>query len=404
MNDDTTFRAAAGAGEEWVHAELRALADKQLLRQARTAAELLGHAAQRPDGGPVLNFSSNDYLGLARHPDVVAAACEAARNWGAGAGASRLVSGTLELHQDLERRLAVHKNYAAALLFGSGFLANLGVVSAIVGPGDTVFADRLVHASLVDAVRLSGAELRRFRHNDSGHLENLLRKEGQTPGRRLVVTESVFSMDGDAAPLPELCAAARAAGALVLVDEAHATGVFGPGGAGLVAMHRLEGDVNLAVGTLSKALGAYGGFVACSGALRELLVNRARPFIYSTALPPPAVGAARAALEWVQAHPDAGRELLARATVFRERLTAAGLDTGVSSSQIVPVMIGDNGQALRVAQCLREQGVLAVAIRPPTVPVGTARIRFSLSLAHSEADLEYAAAVVVRAVREGAVA
>lgn len=367
--------------EQWLEPELEALRQAQRFRRAVT-----------PPAG-LLNFSSNDYLDLAHHPDVVAAAERALRAAGAGATASRLVSGTLPLHEELEARLARLKGYPAALLFGSGYLANLGILGALLGRGDAVFADRLAHASLMDAAVLCRAELQRFRHNDAQHLDELLQKYTGT-GRKLVVTESVFSMDGDVAPLPDIAAVAQKHGALLLVDEAHATGVFGPGGSGLIREHKLEAAVNFSMGTLSKALGGYGGFVACSVAMRALLVNRARAFIYTTAPPPAVTGAALGALDVLGKNPGWGAELLRRAAAFRAQLRSAGFDVMQSASQIIPVQIGDNARALAVAEQLRAAGLLAIAIRPPTVPEGTARLRLSVTRAHSASDLVRAAEII----------
>ncbi|MCX6998629.1 MAG: 8-amino-7-oxononanoate synthase [Kiritimatiellaeota bacterium] len=385
--------------ERWLEDELEKLRQQHLYREARAWPETGGRV--RVDGRALLNFSSNDYLDLAHHPTVLAAAEHALRAGGAGATASRLVVGTLPLHEELEARLARLKGCPAALVFGSGYLANAGTVPALAGRGDTIFADRLAHASLVDAVLLSRAELLRFRHNDVGHLDELLSK-CTGGGRKLVVTESVFSMDGDLAPLPELAAVAGRHGALLLVDEAHATGVFGPGGGGVIRELGLESAVNVSMGTLSKALGGYGGFVAVSARLREWLINRARAFIFSTALPPAMLGAALGALDVLEQQPGAGAELLRRAAAFRQKLQAAGLDTMASASQIIPILVGDNARALALAARLRAQGLLVVAIRPPTVPAGSARLRLSVTLAHTTAELDRAAELIVAAAREEA--
>jgi glycine C-acetyltransferase/8-amino-7-oxononanoate synthase len=367
--------------EQWLEGELAELRQAHRFRRA----------AAPPPG--LLNFSSNDYLNLARHPAVIAAAERALHAAGAGATASRLVSGTSAWHEELEARLARLKGYPAALLFGSGYLANLGILGALVGRDDQVFADRLVHASLMDAAVLSRAELLRFRHNDAQHLDELLQKNSGA-GRKLVVTESLFSMDGDLAPLPELAAVAERHGALLLVDEAHATGVFGPGGSGLIRQQGVESAVNLSMGTVSKALGGYGGFVACSEPMRALLINRARAFIYTTAPPPAALGAALGALDLLEQNPGWGAELLRRAATFRDALRAAGLDVMQSASQIIPIQVGSNARALELAEKLRAAGLLVIAIRPPTVPEGTARLRLSVTLAHSEADLARAAEII----------
>lgn len=345
-----------------------------------------------------VDFSSNDYLGLRKNPDVIRNAVVYLQRFGTGAGASRLLSGSLACHRQLEELLARFKAYPSSLVFGSGYLANCGVIPALVGRGDLVVADRLVHASLVDSSLLSGARLLRFRHNDPEHLDALLNKSGAR--RKLVVTESVFSMDGDVAPLKEVALVAMRHGAMVFVDEAHATGIFGPEGSGLVRAQSICDSVNISMGTLSKALASYGGFVCCSSQMKDFLVNRARTFIYSTAPPPSAVGAAIAALEWLKHNPDAGALLLRRASLFRRRLASAGLNVGAGQSQIVPLIVGENQKALELAARLRDHGLVASAIRPPTVPPGTARIRFSITLEMSAATLEECADIVIKASQD----
>jgi len=381
-------------GETWIADELAARRREEL---ERTLFVLEGSGPRVTVGGRMLlNVSGNDYLGLAHHPHVVARARAYLAQFGAGASASRLVAGTLACHEELEARLARFKGYPAALTFGSGYAANLGLISSLVGRDDRVFIDRLAHASLVDGAVLSRARLQRFRHNDFEHLADLLAK-APAGCRKLVLTESVFSMDGDCAPLRELVAVTERNGALFLVDEAHATGVFGPSGSGCVRAAGLEERVNISMGTLSKALGSQGGFAACSADMRALLINQSRSFVYSTALAPAAVGAALGALDVLEREPDRGARLLARAAGVRDRLKGAGLDTGRSVSQIVPVIIGESGRALRVGRRLREAGFLAVAIRPPTVPAGTARLRLSLSLEHTDAELAALTEAVIAA-------
>ena len=370
--------------DEWMAEELAQLRAGEAMRTLEARPGVGGR--YRVGGQEWLNFASNDYLDLARHPRVLAAAGAAVARWGAGAGASRLVTGTLPIHDELEERLAALKGCPAALVGGSGYAVNLGVIPALVGRGDAVLLDRLAHASLVDGAVLSRASLHRFRHNDPAHLEALLAAL-PAAGRKLVVTESVFSMDGDLAPLPELAAASERHGAMTLVDEAHATGIFGAGGAGRVVESGLSKQITVSMGTLSKALGSFGGFTAGSRILRDWLINRSRPFIYSTALPPSAAGAALGALAVLRDEPGGGAELLRRAAFFKAGLTAAGFPDSGSCSQIVPVLVGDNGRALRLAARLREAGILVVAIRPPTVPEGTARLRFAVTLAHTEAGL-----------------
>ncbi len=378
--------------EAWIEEELAELRQKSLERRLTVFGEAGGKI--KIEGRTFLNFSSNDYLGLARHPEVISASRKYLESHGCGATASRLITGTLTPHDQLERTIATLKGYPRALVFGSGFLANAGVIPALAGRSDHVFADKLVHASIIDGIVLSRANLKRFHHNDPAHLKALL-KQCPATGRKLVVTESVFSMDGDIAPLPEITSTAVEFGAMAMVDEAHATGVFGPGGSGLIREHALEDRVNVSMGTLSKALGGYGGFIACSPALRELLVNRARAFIYTTGLPPAVVGSALGALAVMENAGDLGVELLRRAAIFRKRLQEAGLNTLNSESQIIPVLIGENARTLAVAQRLNSKGILTVAIRPPTVPEGTARLRLSVTLDHSDRDLEWAAREII---------
>jgi 8-amino-7-oxononanoate synthase len=378
--------------EAWISERLYDLSKSHLDRHLQVYPEAGGKI--RIGDRTYLNFSSNDYLNLARHPDVVAKAAEALRAVGCGATASRLVTGTLAWHDELEQELARYKGYPCTLLFGSGFLANVGTIPALMGKNDHIFADKLVHASILDAVTLSRAKLHRFRHNDVEHLEQLLKKNA-TSGRKLVVTESVFSMDGDIAPLHDIAHMAQRHGAMVMVDEAHATGVFGPKGSGLVREWGLEPLVNIALGTLSKAFGGYGGFVTCSKSVRAFLINHARSFIYSTALPPPVVAAALGALQVIEGSSDIGARLVNNAAAFRNHLEEGGLNTGNSASQIIPIMVGENSKTLAISSRLREQGVISVAIRPPTVPQGSARIRLSVTLAHTEEDLERAAEIII---------
>jgi len=391
--------AGARSLKEHVARELARL-DREALRRRTTAWPAAGGAVPLPDGRTLLNLSSNDYLALARDPAVVHRAGEALARWGAGACASRLMSGTLELHEELEARLAALCGAEAALVFSSGFGMNVGLLPALAGRDDVLFLDRLVHASLVDGARLSGATLVRFPHGDAGALARLVER---TPcrGRRVVVCESVYSMDGDVAPLAELAAVARGADAALVVDEAHAVGVFG-GGGGLCRGAGVQADVVL--GTLGKALGSVGGFVACDAALREYLLNRVRSFVFATALPPPSLGAALGALDRLRDEPGLGEALLARARAFHAMLAARGLRLAAPASQILPVHVGGNAEAVALAARLREEGLLVTAVRPPTVPAGTARLRLSVTLAHEPAALEAAADLVGRAARDAGVA
>lgn len=385
--------------ELWVDDALDELRANSLERSLTDYPQVGGKI--RVAGQTLLNFSSNDYLNLSCHPAMVARSRDFLERYGCGATASRLVTGTLAIHRELEQTLACRKGYPQALVFGSGFLTNAGVIPALVGRGDHVFSDQLVHASLIDGIALSKATVHRFQHNDVEHLRSLL-QSCPGSGRKLIVTESLFSMDGDLAPLPEIASLAMDFGAMLMVDEAHATGVFGPAGGGLIRHYGLMQSVNVSMGTLSKALGGYGGFIAGSAALCQLVVNRARAFIYTTGLPPAIIGGALGALQIIQEADTLGTRLLDNAAMFRKRLREAGLDTGNSESQIVPVLIGGNQEVLEVARRLREEGILSVAMRPPTVPPGTARLRLSVTLAHSVEDLQWAADRIVAVVREQA--
>ena len=340
------------------------------------------------EGRQLICFSSNDYLGLAHHPRVVAAAREALDHWGWGAGASRLVSGHTELHRALETRLAAFKRTEAALVCSTGYQANLAAVRGLAGPGDVLLIDKRNHASIVDAARGSGAKLRVFGHRDYGRLEELLGRSAGA-GRRVIVTDSLFSMDGDFADLPRLVELKHRYDALLCVDEAHATGVYGPGGRGLAEMMGVEAEIDVVVGTLSKALGGMGGFVAASAVFIDWLVNRAGAFVYTTALPPAACGAARAALDLVEAEPDRRGRLLSLAASVRSALgDRRGLDLAGSSSPIVPVVVGDAAAAVRLSQALEQASIFVPAIRPPTVPAGSARLRISLSADHTREDVD----------------
>lgn len=382
--------------EGWISAILEEAREQGLERQARVYPACGGKITI--DGREILNFSSNDYLDLVHHPHVIDRARQALEKYGTGAAGSRLVTGTLPIHEELEARLAKEKGYPAALLFGSGYMANAGTIPVLAGRDDVIFADKLVHASMIDACKLSGAKLVRFAHNDFQSLENRLQNFPADGNRRLIITESVFSMDGDIAPLKEIAALAEKHGALLMADEAHSSGTFGPHGAGLIREYGLENSVTVSMGTLSKAFGGYGGFIACSENLRKLLVQSSRAFIFTTAPPPAIIGAALGAMDVFEASPNLGSCLQANAAYFRELLQAGGLDTLQSESQIIPVVIGENEKALAVSQKLRERGIIAAAIRPPTVPAGTARLRLSVTLAHLLDDLEFAAKQIIETV------
>jgi glycine C-acetyltransferase/8-amino-7-oxononanoate synthase len=349
-------------------------------------------------GRPVLLLCSNNYLGLADHPLVREAAAEAAMHWGAGAGASRLISGTMEPHLQLEASLAEFKRYESALLFGSGYLANTGTIAALAGEGEVVFSDELNHASIIDGCRLSRAETFVYRHGDLEHLAWGLRGAGSRAA--LIVSDGVFSMDGDIAPLPGLLDLAGRHGCRLMVDEAHATGAIGPCGRGSVAAAGLSGEVDVVVGTLGKALGAYGAYVCARAETIDFLVNTARPFIFSTAPAPPAVAAATAALELLQSQPKRVERLQANGATLRSALAAEGLEVGRSRTQIVPVEVGEAERTMALCERVLEHGVFAQGIRPPTVPEGSSRLRFTVMASHRTGELEQAAKLVGGAARE----
>jgi glycine C-acetyltransferase/8-amino-7-oxononanoate synthase len=348
------------------------------------------------DGKPVLLLCSNNYLGLADHPRVREAAADAAMRWGVGAGASRLVSGTMTIHRRLEEQLAEFKRSEACLLFGSGYLANIGVIGALAGRGDTIFSDELNHASIIDGCRLSRAQVVVYRHRDVEHLEWSLRRQGGRRGgeRSLIVTDSVFSMDGNVAPLGEIVELAGIHGAQVMVDEAHATGNLGPGGRGAVAQAGLEGEVDALVGTLGKALGSYGAYVCASAEMVRYLINTARPLIFSTAPPPPAVAGALAALNLLQERPHRVQRLRSNARALRRALAAQGFPVSDQDMHIVPLIVGDERDAMRLCQEGIERGVFAQAIRPPTVADGTSRLRLTVMASHTASDLRMAAGIL----------
>jgi 8-amino-7-oxononanoate synthase len=347
------------------------------------------------DGKPVLLLCSNNYLGLADHPRVREAAADAAMRWGVGAGASRLVSGNMTLHRRLEERIAAFKGTQSSVLFGSGYLANLGIVPALARKGEVVFSDELNHASIIDGCRLAAAETFVYRHGDVDHLAWGLRN---ADGRgALIVTDGVFSMDGDVAPLEEIVALARHHDVRVMVDDAHGTGTLGPGGRGAVAEAGLDGEVDVVVGTLGKALGSYGAYAACDHVMARYLVNSARSLIFSTGLPPAAVAAAMAALELLQEQPRRVERLADNADALRDELAREGFDVSGSESQIVPLIVGDADLAMRICEAALEQGVFAQAIRPPTVLEGTSRLRLAVMASHTKAELRDAARTLAQA-------
>jgi len=354
------------------------------------------------DGNPVLLLCSNNYLGLADHPQVRAAAAEAAMRWGVGAGASRLVSGTMTIHRRLEEQLAAFERSPSCLLFGSGYLANIGVITALAGSGDVVFSDELNHASIIDGCRLSRAEIVVYRHRDVEHLEWSMahhRSRRDAEAGRVIVTDAVFSMDGDLAPLMEIVELADACDARLVVDEAHATGTLGPEGRGALAHFGLEGEADVIVGTLGKALGSYGAYVCAERELTRYLINASRPFIFSTAPSPPAVAGALAALELLQHRPHRVERLQANARALRRALAQEGFAVAEDGTHIVPLIVGDARAAMRMCEEAISRGIFAQAIRPPTVPDGTSRLRLAAMASHTASDMRHAAGALAGAAR-----
>ena len=374
---------------------LEQIEDEGLLRRMRMVSGPQGPRVLL-DGRPVLLLCSNNYLGLADHPRVREAAAEAAMRYGAGAGASRLISGSMRIHRRLEERLADFERRPAALLFGSGYLANTGVIGALARKGDVVFSDALNHASIVDGCRLAGADSFIYRHADLEHLAWGLRR---VPGHAaLIATDGVFSMDGDVAPLEGIVKLAHDHGAKVMVDEAHGTGAIGPGGRGAVAAAGVGKGVDVIVGTLGKALGSYGAYVCCERKMARYLTNTARTFIFSTAPAPPSVAAAMAALELLREEPRRVEKLQRNAAILRGALTEEGAPAPEGETQILPITVGGANEAVSASERALAHGVFAQAIRPPTVPPGTSRLRLTVMASHTKTELRQAAKVIARAI------
>ncbi|MGZ4140384.1 MAG: glycine C-acetyltransferase [Actinomycetota bacterium] len=368
--------------------ELNKLAETGSLLTIRTL-EREQNARTRFDGKDVVNLASNNYLGLAAHPRLKEAAAKAAMEFGAGSGAVRTIAGTMTLHKTLEERFAAFKDAESAILFQSGFTANAGCVAAILGPEDVIVSDQLNHASIIDGARLSRATIKVFPHKDTEAAATLL-DEASDARRRLLITDGVFSMDGDIAPLPDLVKVAEAHGAIMMIDDAHASGVLGPGGKGTVAHFGLQGRVDIQVGTLSKALGSLGGYIAGPKHLSDYLANRGRPFLFSTSHPPAVVAAALAALDVMTDEPDRIERLWANTRYFQDGLHALGFDTGASETPITPVIVGEDRAAAEFARRLWDDNVFCPAIVFPTVPRGRARVRAILTAAHTTTDLDRA--------------
>ncbi len=368
--------------------EIDLLKKNQLYRSLRTL-----ESAQSPraivDGKEVIMLASNNYLGLTTKAEIIQETNKVLQRYGSGSGGSRLTTGNYDLHENLEAEISRFKETEAAVVFNTGYMANIGVLTTVVGKGDLIICDKLNHASIIDACRLSKAKFRVYQHNDLDKLERILQSSSKYQ-KRLIVTDGVFSMDGDLAPLADIVRLAKKYDALTMIDDAHGTGVLGAGGKGTVNHFDLADRIDIQLGTLSKALGAEGGFVAGTKSLIDLLKNKARPFIYSTALSPVTIEAALAALRYLQDNPQIVKNLWDNINFLKEGLKDLGYSLLPSQSAIVPIVIGDKMRAMAISDELFEQGVLAPAIRPPTVPEGSSRIRVTVMANHSREDLKEA--------------
>lgn len=371
---------------DWLTQEIEGLKEQGLYNRIRTIGSAQG-ARLVVDGKDVLNFCSNNYLGLANHPKIVEAAKEATRKYGVGPAAVRSIAGTTDLHVQLEQRLAKFKGAEDVITFQSGFTANLGTISALVGKEDVIFSDRLNHASIIDGCRLSGAKIVAYEHNDPSALEDAIKEHASNFRRALIVTDGVFSMDGDIAPLPDLYEVAKKYDILFMVDDAHGEGVLGKGGRGIVDHFGLHGKVDIEVGTMSKAFGVVGGMVAGDKIIIEWLRQRGRPFLFSSAVTAPDAAACLAAVDLLEESTELVDKLWANAGYFKEEMKKLGFDTGVSETPITPVMLGEAPLAQQFSRELFEEGVFAMSIGFPTVPKGKARIRVMISASHDNDDL-----------------
>jgi glycine C-acetyltransferase len=379
--------------QSWLGEQIQTLKDQNLYKAPKILESPAGGRV-RMNGKEVVNLSSNNYLGLANHPKVRAAAEKAIEEWGVGAGAVRWIGGTMAIHEELENRLAKFKHTEAVLVFTGGFTANSGTIPAVVTDQDVIISDELNHASIIDGVRLGAAKYKKsdgyvFRHKNMEDLERILR-DTQSFQKRMIITDGVFSMDGDIAPLPAIVELAEKYNALVMVDDAHASGVLGKNGAGSTSHFDLYGRVDIQLGTLSKALGVIGGYIAGSAALKDWLINRGRPYLFSTAHPPMVAAALIAALDIMETDPEPMRKLWANTRWWKQALADEGFDTMGSETPITPVYVGDEGAAQAMERALWDEGVYALAIVFPTVARGKARIRTMPSAAHSQEDLEFA--------------
>jgi glycine C-acetyltransferase len=372
---------------QWIDTEIQNLHEAGLYNTIRTLSSPQG-ARLVVDGKKVLNFCSNNYLGLANHPDLVHATQEAVKHYGVGPAAVRSIAGTMDIHLQLEKRLAAFKRVDAAITFQSGFTANLATIPALVSKEDVIFSDELNHASIIDGSRLSGARILRFAHANPADLERVIREAEGSYRRALIITDGVFSMDGDIAPLDEICAVAQAYDILLMVDDAHGEGVLGEGGRGIVDHFHLHGQVDVEIGTLSKAFGVVGGVVAGNARIIEWLRQRGRPFLFSSAVTVPDVAACLAAVDLLEQSTELVDRLWDNARYFKAEMKRLGFDTGLSTTPITPVMLGEAPLAQQFSRELFAEDVFAMSIGFPTVPRGKARIRVMISAAHSRQDLD----------------
>ncbi len=368
----------------------------QTLRQLQTACE----PVCRFDGKEVINLASNNYLGLADHPKLIEAAVDAARKYGAGSGAVRTIAGTMSIHMELERRIAAFKHAEACVVFQSGFAANAGTVAAVLTPEDHIISDELNHASIIDGCRLSKAKIHVFPHKDAAAADRILTELDDKPGRKLLITDGVFSMDGDIAPLPALVEVAERHGAVMMIDDAHSSGVLGRNGRGTVDHFGLHGRVDIQVGTLSKAIGVLGGYVCGSRELIEFLYHRARPFLFSTSHPPAVAASCLAAFDILEREPERIESLWNNTRYFKSALTAAGFQTGASETPITPIMVGEAKTAHAFSRALFDEGVFATGIGFPTVPEGKARVRTIMTATHTREQLDRALDTLTRVARK----
>ncbi len=373
---------------DFLQRELDLLREKNLYRILRTVE---GEQLPRTivNGKEMVLMASNNYLGLASHPYLKEAAIKSVEKYGVSASASRLISGTMTLHRKLEEKIASFKKTESALVFNSGYTANIGIISTLLTKGDIIFSDELNHASIIDGCRLSGAEIMVFPHKRTDILERMI-KRSHTHGKRMIVVDAVFSMDGDIAPLPEIVYLAEKYDCILMVDEAHATGILGERGSGAVEHFHLEGRVDIIMGTLSKALGGFGAYCAGRRELIEYLINRSRPFIFTTALPPAVISTAIAAIELIEKEPSLRENLWSNTRYFKDGLERMGFDTMGTETPIIPVFVGSERNAVIATEILLEEGVFALGIRPPTVPAGKCRIRATVMANHTIEDLNRA--------------